>query len=97
MGVQRPRTPVASIPIGSYLCYLKKRAEPARARIYLGGLGAVVCIGHPFKETAVVLPLIIFACEVLWSGRTAPSWWGTWTMRSLDALPRRGPLPRAGS
>ncbi len=70
----------------SYLCYLKGRSEPARARPYLAAsliLYALACLA---KETAVVLPLIIFACEFLWSTRTAPSRWRTWVARSRDAL-----------
>jgi len=70
----------------SYLCYLKRRAEPAQARIYLVaslGLYGVACLT---KETAVILPFIIFACEVLWNERPAPSRWHRWIQRCLDAL-----------
>jgi len=70
----------------SYLCYLKKRAEPERARIYLVGslvLYALACLS---KETAVVLPFIIFACELLWSKRSGDDWWSAWRARSLDAV-----------
>ncbi len=70
----------------SYLCYLKKRTEPAHARTYLVaslGLYALACLS---KETAVILPFIIFACELLWSERTAPSRWRAWVRRSLGAL-----------
>ncbi len=70
----------------SYLCYLKKRADPARAHVYLAAsllLYALACLS---KETAVILPAIIFACEFLWSKATAPSRWGAWSRRSLGAL-----------
>jgi tetratricopeptide (TPR) repeat protein len=70
----------------SFLCYLKKRAEPARARIYLAASLVLYALASLSKETAVVLPLIIFACEFLWSKRTAPSWWRTLAWRSLDAV-----------
>ncbi len=69
----------------SYLCYLKKRAEPKRAGVYLVAslvLYALACLS---KETAVVLPLIIFACELLWSERRGDSWWSTSRIRLLDA------------
>ena len=47
----------------SYLCYLNKRAELERARIYLVGslfLYALACLS---KETAVVLPFIILPAK----------------------------------
>ena len=70
----------------SYLCYLKKRAEPERARIHLVislVLYALACLS---KETAVVLPFIIFACELLWSKRPGDAWWSAWRARSLEAV-----------
>jgi tetratricopeptide (TPR) repeat protein len=70
----------------SYLCYLKKRSEPARARIYLAASLVLYALASLSKETAVVLPLIIFACEVLWSNQTGASRWGTWVRRFLDAF-----------
>jgi len=70
----------------SYLCYLKKRAEPERARIYLAASLALYVVASLSKETAVILPFIIFACEILWSQKTAPVWWRTWILRSWDAL-----------
>ncbi|MGD1101761.1 MAG: tetratricopeptide repeat protein, partial [Terriglobia bacterium] len=71
----------------SYLCYLKKRAEPARARTYLAASLALYALAALSKETAVILPFIIFACELLWSEPTAPSRWRAWGGRSLDAFP----------
>ena len=70
----------------SYLCYLKKRAEPERARIHLVislVLYALACLS---KETAVVLPFIFFACELLWSKRPGDAWWSAWRARSLEAV-----------
>ncbi len=59
----------------------------ARARIYLAAslfLYALACLS---KETAVILPFIIFACEILWSKRSG---YGgklrAWVLRSVDAL-----------
>jgi tetratricopeptide (TPR) repeat protein len=70
----------------SYLCYLKKRAEPARTRIYLIASLGLYVLASLSKETAVILPFIIFACELLWNDSTAPSWWRTWLRRSLEAF-----------
>ena len=70
---------------GSYLCYLKKRTDPARGRGYLATSLALYALASLSKETAVILPFVIFACEVLWSERTAPSWWRIWVLRSVDA------------
>ena len=58
----------------SYLCYLKKRDEPERASFYLACSLGLFALASLSKETAVVLPFIIFACEMLWSrgGRDAP-------------------------
>jgi tetratricopeptide (TPR) repeat protein len=83
-GVNEPLS--AMFLLASYLCYLKKRSEPARARTYLAaslGLYTLACLT---KETAVILLLIIFACEVLWSERITPSRWRTWVRRSRDAF-----------
>jgi len=70
----------------SYLCYLKKRAEPAHARAYLAASLGLYAVATLSKETAVILPFIIFACEFLWSERTAPSRWRAWMHRSRDAF-----------
>ena len=70
----------------SYLCYLKKRAEPAHARTYLVASLGLYALASLSKETAVILPFIIFACELLWSERTAPSRWRAWVQRSLGAF-----------
>jgi tetratricopeptide (TPR) repeat protein len=72
--------------LASYLCYLKKRAEPKRARIYLAASLLLYALASLSKETAVVLPVIIFAGELLWGGRTDSAPRHTWLRRSLDAL-----------
>ena len=70
----------------SYLCYLKKRSARARARVYLVASLVLYALASLSKETAVVLPFVIFACEVLWSERTAPSRWRTWVRHFLGAF-----------
>ena len=69
----------------SYWCYLKKRDEPKRANIYLVASLFLYALASLSKETAVVLPFIIFACEILWSNRRQGSWWENWFRRTLDA------------
>lgn len=70
----------------SYLFYLKRRDVPARAPIYLSVSLVFYALACLSKETAVILPFIIFACEMVWSERVAPSWWRTWMAHSWDAL-----------
>ena len=70
---------------GSYLCYLEKRSSPAHGRVYLAASLVLYALASLSKETAVVLPIVIFACEILWVERTAPSWWRTLLLRCADA------------
>ncbi len=53
--------------LSSYLLYLKRRADPSRARSYLTASLALYALACLSKETAVILPLIIFSCEMVWS------------------------------
>jgi 4-amino-4-deoxy-L-arabinose transferase-like glycosyltransferase len=72
--------------LAAYLCYLKKRAELVHARTYRVaslGLYALACLA---KETAVILPLIILACEFLWSERTHVVSWRAWAGRTQGAF-----------
>jgi protein O-mannosyl-transferase len=82
-GVTEPLS--AIFLFAAYLCYLKKRSEPERAGIYLAASLAFYVLASLSKETAVVLPFVIFGCEVVWSERASPSRWRTWLARSLDA------------
>ena len=70
----------------SYLCYLKKRSKPARARAYLAASLVLYALASLSKETAVILPFVIFACEVLWSEQKAPSRWRAWIQRARGAF-----------
>lgn len=69
----------------SYLCYLKKRAEPQRATAYLVASLVFYALACLSKETAVILPFVIFACEIVWNERVMPAWWRTWLARGLDS------------
>ena len=71
---------------GSYLCYLKQRAESGRRRTYAVASLALYALACLSKETAVILPLIILACELLWNERTAPSRRLAWIARFRDAI-----------
>ncbi len=83
-GVPEPLS--AIFLFASYLFYLRKRAEPAHARTFLVASLGLYALASLSKETAVILPLIIFACEFLWTDRTAPSCWRTWVERSRKAF-----------
>lgn len=83
-GVTEPLS--AIFLFASYLCYLKKRRDPARALTYLVASLVLYALACFSKETGVILPFIIFACEFLWSDRTAPSRWGAWVRRGAGAL-----------
>ncbi len=83
-GVTEPLS--ALFLFASYLCYLHQRDQPGRGRTYKLAALALYALACLSKETAVILPLIIFACELLWSDRTSTSRWLTWTRRVLDAF-----------
>jgi len=70
----------------SYLCYLKNRSDPARARTYLVASLALYMLACLSKETAVILPLIIFACEFIWSEGAAPAGLRAWIQRARGAF-----------
>ena len=86
LGLGRHRTPVRDIPV-RLLPLLPQEASRARAaRTYLVASLGLYALASLSKETAVILPFIIFACELLWSERTAPSRWRAWVRRSLGAF-----------
>jgi protein O-mannosyl-transferase len=74
----------------SYLCYLKKRAEPEHARAYQVGSLVLYALAALSKETAVILPFIIFASEFVVGARHGvplrSSRWRTWFPRALEAF-----------
>ncbi len=72
--------------LASYLCYLKKRSDPAQGRLYLVASLILYALASLSKETAVVLPVIVIACEVLWCEPTAPARWPTSAQRWLRAF-----------
>jgi len=77
--------------LASYLCYLKKRDDAAQARAYLAASLGLYVLASLSKETAVILPFIIFACEFLWGERTASSRWRAWVQRALGAFKAAAP------
>lgn len=72
--------------LASYLCYLNKRRDPTHAQIYLTASLVLYGLACLSKETALVLPLVIVACEILWSGNASVSGWKTWATRGGTAL-----------
>jgi hypothetical protein len=71
--------------LSSYLFYLKRRDDPGHGRGYLAGALVFYAFACLSKETAVILPLIIFASEIVWSHRRDNTAWDG-MRRSLDAL-----------
>jgi tetratricopeptide (TPR) repeat protein len=49
----------------AYLCYLKQRAEPSRARTYQVASLVFYVLASLSKETAVIFPFLIFASELV--------------------------------
>jgi tetratricopeptide (TPR) repeat protein len=72
--------------ISSYLCYLKKRTERQHARAYLAASLALYALATLAKETALVLPMIIFGSEFIWSAPTATSRLRAGFQRGVAAL-----------
>ena len=70
----------------SYLFYLKKRRDPGRAGGHLVASLVMYALASLSKETAVVLPFIIFTNEVIWSRTSSASWLRTGAGRCRDAL-----------
>jgi hypothetical protein len=68
--------------LASFLCYLKARTVAGHARIYQVSSLLLYVVACFTKETAVILPLIIFACEFLGHEQDRPSR----LKRSLGAL-----------
>ena len=68
MGLTEPL--VASLSIGSFLCYLKGREGKPGARIGSASSLLLYALGMLAKETALMLPLIIFVYESAFSRRS---------------------------
>ncbi len=71
--------------LSSYIFYLKQRTNPGRSHAYLAGSLAFYVLACFSKETAVIMPLIIFASEMMLNGRRDHAERGS-LRRSLDAL-----------
>jgi tetratricopeptide (TPR) repeat protein len=72
-GVTEPLLALLMIP--AFLCYLNKREGYANPRLWLGTSLALYGLAMLAKETAIMLPMIIFASEWIWteSGEAARS------------------------
>jgi len=67
-GVTEPL--LAFLLISSFLCYLKQRDEPAKAAVWMASSLGLYVLAMLEKETALVLPPIIFSYEYIWSVET---------------------------
>jgi tetratricopeptide (TPR) repeat protein len=83
-GVTEPM--LALFVIASFLCYLHRRAEHRHDRAYLAASLILYALAMLAKETALVLPMIIFACELIWSRPTGAPRWRDWLHRGWAAL-----------
>ncbi len=70
-GVTDPLLALFLLP--SFLCYLNARERMARCRPWLAGSLALYGFAMLSKETALILPIIIFTFEWLWQGAPGSS------------------------
>ena len=77
---------LAFLVISSFLCYLNGRTEHSHGRAYLAASLVLYVLAMLAKETALVLPMIIFASELIWSGHAGAFSWRAWLHRGLAAL-----------
>lgn len=78
-GVTDPLLTAFLLP--SFLCYLNARARPARRRAWLGGALALYALAMLSKETALILPIIIFVFEWVWEKSSVEGAWVQETLR----------------
>jgi tetratricopeptide (TPR) repeat protein len=77
---------VALLLIASFLCYLRKRSEQLHARAYLVASLALYMLAMLAKEMALVLPMIIFGSELIWSEPAGATRLRAWFRQGLHAL-----------
>ncbi len=75
----------------AYLCYLKLRRDPGRRNAWLAASIFLYILACLSKETAVILPLIIFADEVIWAGEGGDRAQAAWTVRIWQACKTAAP------
>jgi tetratricopeptide (TPR) repeat protein len=83
-GVTEPM--LALFVIASFLCYLHRRTDHLHERAYLVASLVLYALAMLAKETALVLPVIIFASELIWSGPAGGFRWRAWLQRGWAAL-----------
>ena len=83
-GVTEPL--LAFLLIAAFLCYLRKGTEHLHAQAYLAASLALYVLAMLAKETALVLPMIIFATELIWSASAGTTRLGAWPRRGLHAV-----------
>lgn len=83
-GVPEPLLALFLLP--SFLCYLRARSRPGSSRAWLAGSLILYAMAMLVKETALVLPLIIFAREWLWFDAGGSAGAPTWVRRFRASL-----------
>jgi tetratricopeptide (TPR) repeat protein len=79
--------PLLALPlISSFLCYLRRRTEHRHAQAYLVASLVLYALALLAKETALILPMIIFASELIWSAPAGTRKLHVWLHRGLAAL-----------
>jgi tetratricopeptide (TPR) repeat protein len=79
--------PLLALPlISSFLCYRRRRTEHHCTRAYLAASLVLYALALLAKETALILPMIIFASELIWSEPAGASRLRAWRHRGLVAL-----------
>jgi tetratricopeptide (TPR) repeat protein len=83
-GVTEPL--LALFLISSFLCYLHRRTERHHAGAYLTASLVLYVLAMLAKETALVLPMIIFASELIWGAPAGTARLRAWLHQGLAAL-----------
>ncbi len=84
-GVTEPLMAVLLIP--SFLCYLKYEEQGSRCRLWLAGSLFLCLVAMFSKETALILPMIIFVYEwIFWADPREATGRGDWARRFRNAL-----------
>lgn len=66
---------LAAFLLPAFLCYLNARERPAHRRAWLGGSLALYGLAMLSKETALILPIIIFVFEWVWEKAPVEGSW----------------------
>ncbi len=82
-GVTEPMLALLIIP--AFFCHMNKRRKGPSARLWFTGSLLLYALGMLAKETAIILPLIIFASEWIWTESAAGGRLRVWWMKTRAA------------